>query len=116
MTCMHDNKVNKIAEFNLLHDISNPPKRTKILNSHYSPIMHGYMNTRKGKAKFKNFQILLDSRCSSTIVVGRIVKKLNPGKYAVMQWNTHAVNITTNLKVKLDFTLPALRAVNIMTW
>ena len=55
MTRINDNEVNKIAECNLLHDIINPPKPTKYLNSHYSPILHGCMNTRKGKAKFKKF-------------------------------------------------------------
>ena len=30
MTRIHDNEVNKIAECNLLHDISNPPKCNKI--------------------------------------------------------------------------------------
>ena len=30
MTRMHDNIVNKIAECNLVHDIINPHKRTKI--------------------------------------------------------------------------------------
>ena len=29
MTCIHDNKVNNIAEFNPLHDIINPSKCTK---------------------------------------------------------------------------------------
>ena len=33
-----------------------------------------------------------------------------------MQWHTQAVNITTNLKVKVDFTLPALSAMNVVTW
>ena len=28
----HNNEVNNIAEFNLLHDIINPPKRAKIVN------------------------------------------------------------------------------------
>ena len=55
MTRIHDNKLNNIAEFNLLHDIINTTKRTKLLNSHYSPIIHGCMNNRKGKAKFKKF-------------------------------------------------------------
>ena len=27
MNCIHDNKVNNIAEYNLLHDIINPHKR-----------------------------------------------------------------------------------------
>ena len=31
-----------------------------------------------------------------------------------MQWHTQAGNITTNLKFEVDFTLPALRATNIM--
>ena len=33
-----------------------------------------------------------------------------------MQWHTQAGNITTNLKVKIDFTLPALSAMNVVTW
>ena len=53
MTCIHDNKVNNIAEFNLLHDIINPSKCTKKWDSHYYPILHVCMNTIKGKAKLK---------------------------------------------------------------
>ena len=52
---MNDIEVKNIAEFNLLHDIINHPKRAKNINIHYSPIMYGFMNTRKGRAKFKNF-------------------------------------------------------------
>ena len=33
-----------------------------------------------------------------------------------MQWHTQAGNITTNLKVKLDFTLPILSVTNVVTW
>ena len=33
-----------------------------------------------------------------------------------MQWHKQAVNITTNLKVKIDFTLPGLSAKIIVTW
>ena len=29
MTFIHDNKANKIAEYNLLHNIINPPKHTR---------------------------------------------------------------------------------------
>ena len=50
------------------------------------------------------------------VVMGRLVDKLYPEKYAHMQWHTQAVNITTNLKVKVDFTLPALSAMNVVTW
>ena len=74
------------------------------------------MNTRKDGAKFKNFRILLDSGCSSTILIGRLIEKIHPENDALMQWNTQAGNITNNLKVKVDFTLPALSATNFVTW
>ena len=45
MTPIHGNEVNKIAEFNSLNSILNPYKITKNLNNHYSPILHGCMNT-----------------------------------------------------------------------
>ena len=82
MMPIHNNEVENIAECNLPHDIINPPKHAKRLNSHYSPIIHGCMNTRKGKAKFKNSYILLDSGCISTIVMRRLIRKLHPEKYA----------------------------------
>ena len=46
------------------------------------------MNTRKGIVKFKNFQIILDSDRSYTIVMGRLAEKINPEKEVVMQWHT----------------------------
>ena len=55
MSCIHDNKVDNISERNLLHYILNPSKPTKNINSHYSPLLNGCMNTRQGKAKFKKF-------------------------------------------------------------
>ena len=85
MTRIHNNKVKNIAECNLLHDIINPLKRAKKLNSHYSPILHGCMNTRKGKARFKRFHILLDSGCSSTILMGRLAGKTSVKKDDPMQ-------------------------------
>ena len=33
-----------------------------------------------------------------------------------MQWHTQAGKITTNSKVKIDFTLPELRTTKAMTW
>ena len=33
-----------------------------------------------------------------------------------MQWQTQAGNITTNFKFRVDFTLPALSATNVVTW
>ena len=73
------------------------------------------MNTKHGRAKPNNFRILLDSGCSSTIVMRRIFGKLYPEKDAVMQWHTQAGSITTNHKVKEDFTLTAFSATNVVT-
>ena len=57
VNCIYDNKVNNIDKYNLLHDILNPSKHTKNISIHYYPILHGCINTRKGKVKFKNYQI-----------------------------------------------------------
>ena len=57
------------------------------------------MNTGKVRDNFKKFQILLETRCVSTIVTGRLVKRLYPEKYAVIKWHIQAVNINTNIKV-----------------
>ena len=73
MTCIHEKKVNRRAECNLLHDILNPPKCTNLINSHYFPIIHICMNTQEVRAKFHNFLILLDSGYSSTIDMGRLI-------------------------------------------
>ena len=61
MIYIHDNKVKNIPECNLLHDIINPPKCAKIYIIYYSPIMHGCMNTGKGRSRFKKILIILDS-------------------------------------------------------
>ena len=101
------------VECNLLHYIINTPKHAK--KSHYCPILHGFTNTRKGGAKFKNFCVLLESGYSSMVVIGRLVETLYPEKYAMIQWHTQAGNITTNIKIKVDFTLPALSTTNVVT-
>ena len=74
------------------------------------------MNTRKSKAKVKNFLIILENVCSSTIVMGRLVEKLSPYIDAPKKWHAEAVNITTNIKVKVDFTLLPLSVTNVETW
>ena len=47
--------------------------------------------------------------------MGRLIERLRPEKYAPMQWNTQAGNIMTNLKVKINFTLPAIIEINAVT-
>ena len=39
----------------------------------------------------------------------------NPHKYYVIKWHTQAGNMTTKLKVKVDFKLTALSATNVVT-
>ena len=73
--CVHDNNVNNIYEYNLLHDILNPSKFARNIKSHYSPILHGCTNTFRGKAKFNICRILLYIVCSSMILV--IIEKAN---------------------------------------
>ena len=46
---------------------------------------------------------------------GRSSQKLLPDKVALMQWHMQARNITTNITVKVDFILPALRSKHSMT-
>ena len=48
--------------------------------------------------------------------MGMVVEKLAPEKDSPRQWHTQAGNTTTKLKVKVDFTLPALNATNSVTW
>ena len=45
MPRIHNIEVGNIAECNLLHDIISTPRRTKHLNRHYYPVLHGCMNT-----------------------------------------------------------------------
>ena len=52
MDLIHGNKGNKIPECTLLHDVLNPSKQSKVLISHYFPIIHRCTNIRMGKAKF----------------------------------------------------------------
>ena len=50
------------------------------------------------------------------ILMGKLVQKLHTDKYYMMQWHTQAGNITTNLKIKVDFALLALSAKKVVMW
>ena len=49
------------------------------------------------------------------IVMEKLMKN-NPKEDNAMQWHTQAGGITTNLKVKVDLTLPKLSTNKIVTW
>ena len=72
---IHGKEVNEIVECNLLYDIINTPKRAKRFIICLYHILHGCMNTRRGKSKYNNFLIILESGCISTILMGRLVEK-----------------------------------------
>ena len=110
------NRVSIIVEFNLLNGIINLSKHTKNINSHYYLILYEFMNIHRGKEKVNNFQILLDSRCSSTILMRSIIAKLKTKKDYLMQWQTQAGNLSTNIKVKIYCTLPNFSVANIVMW
>ena len=88
MNCIHVNKVNNMAEYNLLHAIVNPYKCTKIINSHYYDILHRCMNTHKSKSKFRNFLIFLDSGYSSRSLMRRIILEPKTKEDVAMKWHT----------------------------
>ena len=73
------------------------------------------MNNIHGRESFKNFLIILDSECISTILMGRLVEKNYLEKDSVMQWHMQAGNIITNYEVKVDFTLPTFSTTNVVT-
>ena len=75
--------VNKIVEWNLLLDMLNSTKHAKNKCSHLYQILNGYMNNRRGKVRFKNFQILLHSGSSSTIIMVRMISKLKRKKMLI---------------------------------
>ena len=85
MNHIHDNKVNNIAECNLLHVIFNSSKHTKSLNSHYYLILRGCMNKRRGKAKSNIFLIFFDSGFSYTFLFRKLMIKLKTKEYYVIQ-------------------------------
>ena len=58
------------------------------------------MITHRGKANVISFQLLLDSGCSSRIVIRIIITKLKTQQDSVMQCYTQESKITTNMKVK----------------
>ena len=110
MNCIHEKIWNKIFECSLLYDILNPNKHIKVLNRHYAPILRVCINTQKVWSNFKSFRILLDSEFHSTIIMRIVITKSNPKEGTLMQWHTQSDNITVNLKVKIDCTLPELIA------
>ena len=56
MEIIHENDINDISECSLIYDILNISKCKE--KSHYSPILHGCMNARRGREKCKNMNFI----------------------------------------------------------
>ena len=74
------------------------------------------MNTFSGWAKFKNLQFLLDSRSSSTIVMGKLTSNLKKKESAKTMRETQSGKFRTSKKANIDFCLPEFSAAKIVTW
>ena len=48
--------------------------------------------------------------------MGRLISRTNTKYDAMIQWHTQVAIITTNIKVKIYFTLPELSAAKTVTW
>ena len=72
-----DNKdVDNISEYNLPQYILNYSKYTKNTNTYKYSIIHACINTLSGRGEIKNFQILIESGYSSTILIKRLTMEL----------------------------------------
>ena len=74
------------------------------------------MNIRSGKARFKNFQIILDSGRSSTIVVVKLTAKIKSKETAKTMWETQAEKFKTTKKVNVDCCLSEFIATEKVMW
>ena len=104
-----------IHKCNILTNILNPTKRAKT-KSHYSLILQGCMNTRSGRALFRNLRILLDSGSSLTIIMGKLMEKLKQTYSSDTTSENQSVKFTTSMKVNVELCLPEFGATKIVTW
>ena len=86
------------------------PKK-KIKKHNLSPIILGYLFSRKGSKKrkhMKRMKILLDSGCSETLVNSDVLGKLKTKKTSTSEWKTQSGMFKTDRTCKVTFTLPTL--------
>ena len=96
---------------------SNGAKKAKA--KHLKPLAFVRLNTRKGKPKPVTIRALLDSGGAGTLVSERYVAKLLTSKKSNTQptvWQTPAGPVSTNRKVKVQFTLPEMQDDKLIEW
>jgi len=98
-----------------LVEIRRPRKKAKII--HLAPILIGELNIRLGRSKYRAIRILLDSGTTSSIVMGRLTKKLRMSQTThSTKWSTKAGVFETNKTCKVQFILPEFDQNKIIEW
>ena len=82
------------------------------------PLAFVRFNTSLGKAKPVTIRALLDSGASESLVSQKYVKKLRIKKTerGSTTWNTPGGDMTTNQKVKAQFSIPELQDKKLIEW
>jgi len=74
-----------------------------------SSISLGYLHTRRGSTKVKDFkrvEVLFDTGCDATIINKKFVKKLKTTPHSTNSWNTKGGTFKTHRTVNCLFALP----------
>ena len=77
--------------------------------NHLSSISLGYLHTRRGSTKVKDFKrvkVLFDTGCDATIINKKFVKKLKTTPHPTNSWNTKGGTFKTHRTVNCLFALP----------
>ena len=99
-----------------MNDILNTTKCAKNETSHFSLILHGFMNICKGKTDFKIFLILFDCGCTSNFVTDKMISKIKRIGDATRHCKYQARKFTKNEKVEIGLCLPEFSVTNMLTW
>ena len=106
--------------FSLISDVhgrANKRQRTGIHERDLRPIAFVRFNTKKGKPRPVTIKALLDSGAADSIISEKFCKKLKQKTSSTPQvWNTPAGPMTTNKKVKAEFTIPELQDNQLIEW
>ena len=98
-------------------ELLRPKKRQKL--EQLSTVTLGYMYTRKGSKKSKDFQrfrVLFDSGCGATLINKSLTKKLISTMDKQTKWSTKGGEFKTSSKCKVKFSLPAFHQKREIQW
>ena len=98
-------------------ELLRPTKKPKTEN--LSSITMGYLETRKGSTKskdFKRMKVLFDSGCGATLINHSLIGKLKTTQGKKVKWKTKSGSFYTERKSKVKFSLPAFHEHRKITW